>query len=109
MPIIRNALKLYWSMPATRWSNAPASGVVIRYPPLNVEPGPHSRTTDPGEDSRMTFARHVYHAGSRVGAVMVGWSRNCHPRASRRRRATSAMTHQWPRRLSVGGGVSVGA
>ena len=32
MPIIRNALKLYWSMPATRWSNAPASGVVTRYP-----------------------------------------------------------------------------
>ena len=93
IPIIRNALKLYWSIPATRCNMAAASGAVTRYPPLNTLPGPHSRATEPGEDSRITFPRHVYQAGSRVGAVMVGCRRNCHARASNSRNATPRISH----------------
>ena len=57
----------------------------------------------------MTFARHVYQAGSRVGAVMVGWSRNCQPRTKRRRAATSTITHQEPWRFPFEGSGTVTA
>ena len=105
-PIMRNALKLYWSRPDTRCSSAPASGTVIRYPPENSPAGPHSCATVTGLDCRMTLARHVYQAGSRVGAEMDGSAMNFQPRMTNSSTASPAITHQAPRRLSIAGGVS---
>jgi hypothetical protein len=53
---------------------------------------------------RIRFARHVYHAGSRVGAVHVGCRMSFPPKMSRRRSANPTITHQEPRRDRVGTG-----
>ena len=57
----------------------------------------------------MTFARHVYQAGSRVGAEMDGSAMNFQPRMTRSSTANPAMTHHAPRRLSIACGVSFAA
>src|SRR5829696_3027802 len=45
----------------------------------------------------MTCARHVYHAGSRVGADQLGCTRKFQPRESPRIKIVRAMDHQVPR------------
>src|SRR6266480_5932719 len=54
------------------------------------------------------LARHVYQAGSRVGATRFGWIRNCHPYTSISPSATSSIHAQAgsPRLRTAG---SVGA
>ena len=99
MPIIRNALNVYRSMPTTRCSNAPASGTVTRYPPANSPFGPHSSTTRTGSLSRITWARHVYQAGSRVGAERLGSARNFQPSTSSISSAKPPITHHDPSQL----------
>src|SRR5262245_38559071 len=86
-------------MPATRCSRAPITGTLTRYPAANRPFGPHSWTTRLGLASRITCARQVYQAGSRVGAERLGSARNRHPSARPRTRAVSTMAHQELRML----------
>jgi hypothetical protein len=74
------AAKLDWALPAKSSSNAPITGTETRYPPPNMWNGPQSCGTNPGFECAMTPERHVYQAGSRVGAVSVGSFTNCHPK-----------------------------
>src|SRR6478672_258731 len=93
-------------MPATRCRRAPSSGTVTRYPPENNPSGPQSPTTEPGSSSITTFARHVYQAGSRVGAASDGSATNRQPNTLSMRRVAAARTHQDPRRAVATGGRS---
>src|SRR5207247_10239273 len=60
----------------------------------------------------ITFARHVYHAGSRVGAARLGsWTKR-QPSAASISRVAPAMTHHDPRtgpRRVAGGAGPIGA
>src|SRR6476659_5912070 len=91
-------------MPATRCRRAPSSGTVTRYPPENNPSGPQSPTTEPGSSSITTFARHVYQAGSRVGAASEGSATNRQPNTLSIRRVAGARSHQDPRRAAATGG-----
>jgi len=53
------------------------------YPPAKTPEGPHSLARLPGSDCSTTLARHVYQAGSRVGAVRRGCTSSDQPRARR--------------------------
>ncbi len=82
-PTIMKALNVYRSIPATRCRIEPNSGTVTRYPPPNIENGPQSPAIRPGASCIIRFERHVYQAGSRVGALIEGSCRKVHPNASR--------------------------
>ena len=51
----------------------------------------------------ISSARHVYQAGSRVGAGRLGSRRKLHPNATNRAMAAAPRTHQLPRRLRRSG------
>src|SRR5947209_10426073 len=61
----------------------PATGTDTRYPPENIENGPHLPTIFAGSPWVTMHERHVYQAGSRVCAERVGSWRKPQPRASR--------------------------
>src|SRR5918994_1094591 len=82
-PIIMNVLNVYRSIPATRWRIEPYSGTETRYPPPNMWSGPQSPATRPGSSFMIRFERHVYQAGSRVGALIEGSWMNVQPNATR--------------------------
>src|SRR6266508_1987363 len=104
MPIIMNALNVYRSMPATRCRTDPYSGTTSRYPPENMLNGPHSPATKPGSSCMIRFERHVYQAGSRVGALIEGSRRNVQPKASSRSRMASTRTGGRRRKRLPGSG-----
>src|SRR5439155_7630442 len=66
--------------------------------------GPQSSTTEPGSSSITTFARHVYQAGSRVGAARDGSATNRHPNTLSISKVAPARIHQDPRRATATGG-----
>src|SRR5919106_4780719 len=116
-PTIMNALNVYRSIPATRWRIEPYSGTETRYPPPNMleqavlDPpsaqmsGPQSPATRPGSSFMIRFERHVYQAGSRVGALTEGSWRNVQPNATRKisvaRRGTAGEARALGRPVSV--------
>src|SRR5437773_11668621 len=66
--------------------------------------GPHSPATRPGSSCMMRFDRHVYQAGSRVGALIEGSRRNVHPNATSSSRIASTRTAGRPRTRLPGSG-----
>src|SRR5207247_9952883 len=75
-----------------------------RYPPENMLNGPHSPATRPGSSCRMRLDRHVYQAGSRVGALIEGSRRNVHPNATSSSRIASTRSAGLPRNRLPGSG-----
>src|ERR687884_484888 len=65
--------------------------------------GPQSPAISPGSSWSIRLERHVYQAGSRVGALTDGSWRNVHPNASRSPAITTTRTNALLERFRLGG------